>query len=207
MDQRHSNDDSSNDTRASGERTTGIGGMKLGGPSRIVGRARGNPGLRAAAMGLGLFSIGLGLAELLAPRAMARATGMPRRTTLMQAYGLREIVSGIGLLSSRDPRAWLWARVAGDALDVTTLAAHAGGGTLGTRAKLAMGVVAPVVLLDLAYARMADSRSRGREAAAFDYSDRVGFSRPAEAMRGAAKDFQVPDDMRQPQALRAYDHA
>lgn len=203
MDPKHSS--SSNDTQADGRRTTGIGGMKIGGASRIVGRARGNPGLRAAAMGLGLFSIGLGLAELLAPRAVSRATGMPGRTTLLRAYGLREIVSGIGLLSSRDPRPWLWARVAGDALDVSTLLAHATGRQpLPGRAKVAMGLVLPVALLDLAYARVADSRARGREAAQFDYSDRVGLSGSPDALRGAARDFKVPDDMRAPQALRPY---
>jgi hypothetical protein len=37
----------------------------------------------------------------------------------------------------------------------------------------------------------------------FDYSDRVGMAKPAEAMRGAASDFMVPRDMRQPEPLRS----
>ncbi|MDQ6680345.1 MAG: hypothetical protein M3Y67_05195, partial [Pseudomonadota bacterium] len=78
--------------------------------------------------GLGIFSIGLGLAELLATRLVARATGMRGSETLLRAYGLREIATGIGLLASRDPRPWLWGRVAGDALDVSTLAVQAGRG-------------------------------------------------------------------------------
>ena len=82
--------------------------------------------LRSAAQGLGIFSLALGVAELLAPRTLARMTGMHGRETLIRAYGLREIVNGIGLLSSADPRPWLWGRVAGDALDLSTLALRTG---------------------------------------------------------------------------------
>jgi hypothetical protein len=56
---------------------------------------------------------------------MARATGMAGRETLVQAYGLREIVNGIGLLVSENPRTWLWGRLAGDTLDLSTLATNA----------------------------------------------------------------------------------
>ncbi len=72
---------------------------------------------------LGLFSIGLGLAELTAPRSMARLTGVRFAPALLQAYGLRELASGIGILTSRRPTGWLWGRVAGDVMDLATLAA------------------------------------------------------------------------------------
>ena len=52
------------------------------------------------ARGLGWFSIGLGLAEVLAPRALTRGLGMEGNEQLVQAYGLREIPTGIGILSS-----------------------------------------------------------------------------------------------------------
>lgn len=72
------------------------------------------------AHGLGWFSIGLGLAELLAPRALSHVTGV-RHSELLRAYGLREIVSGIGILSSDRPAGWMWSRVGGDAVDLATL--------------------------------------------------------------------------------------
>ena len=59
--------------------------------------------LRSAAKGLGAFSIALGVTELLAPRMVARMTGVHGHDTLIRAYGLREIVNGIGLLTSNDP--------------------------------------------------------------------------------------------------------
>jgi hypothetical protein len=40
---------------------------------------------------------------------------------LLQAYGLREIATGIGILSSEQAAPWIWGRLAGDALDIATL--------------------------------------------------------------------------------------
>ena len=57
---------------------------------------------RAAGMvarGLGWFSIGLGVAELLVPRMIARATGLRGHETLIRCYGVREIATGIGILT------------------------------------------------------------------------------------------------------------
>jgi hypothetical protein len=76
---------------------------------------------QAVARALGWFSIGLGLAELLAPRMVARVAGLRGREGLLQLYGAREIASGIGILLASNPRPWLAARVAGDALDIATL--------------------------------------------------------------------------------------
>lgn len=73
------------------------------------------------ARGLGWFSIGLGLAELIAPRAIARLTGTRNHSGLLRSYGLREIAAGAGILTSSEPGPWLWARVAGDALDLASL--------------------------------------------------------------------------------------
>ncbi len=69
---------------------------------------------------LGYFSIGLGLAESLAPHVMAQLTGVGRKG-LLRAFGLREIASGIGILSKASPAGWLWTRVAGDVLDILAL--------------------------------------------------------------------------------------
>ncbi len=77
------------------------------------------PGI-SLARGLGWFSIGLGLAELLAPRVLGRITGV-RHPALLQAYGVREIASGVGILTSGRPTVWLWSRVLGDAMDLATL--------------------------------------------------------------------------------------
>ena len=71
---------------------------------------------------LGLFSIGLGLTQLLRPGSFTRGFGTNNRTNWVRgAYGARELASGIGLLASRDPAPYLASRAAGDFLDLATL--------------------------------------------------------------------------------------
>jgi hypothetical protein len=71
---------------------------------------------------LGWLSIGLGTAQILAPRKFTRALGANNRTTLVRtAYGMREIAAGVGILTQADPTPWLWSRVAGDVFDLATL--------------------------------------------------------------------------------------
>ncbi len=75
--------------------------------------------------GLGWFSLGLGLAALVAPRLMARSIGLsPRESggrTVLRAFGLREIASGVGILSRSRPTGWVWGRVLGDTMDLALL--------------------------------------------------------------------------------------
>ena len=74
------------------------------------------------ARGLGWFSVGLGLgraAGAAKPRPLPRHGG---HTGLIRAYGVRELAAGVGILAQMDPTPWIWGRVAGDALDMGTLA-------------------------------------------------------------------------------------
>jgi uncharacterized membrane protein len=90
---------------------------------------RAQPGLPSSsakrlARGLGWFSVGLGLAELLAPRAIASVSGVSNaHTGLIRLYGLRELASGIAIFSQEKPTEAVWSRVAGDALDLASLGA------------------------------------------------------------------------------------
>src|SRR3954470_22414331 len=76
------------------------------------------------ARGLGWFSIGLGLAEIGAPRSLARLIGISdddETRNTMFALGLREIASGIGILASPQSPGWVWSRVGGDLMDLALL--------------------------------------------------------------------------------------
>jgi uncharacterized membrane protein len=141
-----------------------------------IGRVESFALQRRIAAGLGCFSIGLGLFELIAPHALARLIGLgaermrwrsrleqlsasagrwARRAEanrwaraagvdrpvrqlrarlpgdfgatsataalLIRGLGVREIVSGIGILTRPRPASWLWSRVAGDALNLSLL--------------------------------------------------------------------------------------
>jgi len=113
----------------------------------------GNASHEQIANGLGWFSIGLGLAELLAPRMMSRVIGAREdHPTLMRIFGLREIAAGAVIFSGMRA-AGCWSRVAGDALDLVCL-----GKTLATegsdkgKALFATANVAAVTALDVSTA-------------------------------------------------------
>ena len=99
---------------------------------------------------LGWFSIGLGLAEVLAPRALARCIGVKARPALLGFLGVREITSGVGILAERRPSAWLWSRVGGDMMDLALLGlALAMNRRRRGRVAAATAAVAGVTALDL----------------------------------------------------------
>jgi hypothetical protein len=161
------------------------------------------------AQGLGWFSIGLGLAECLMPRTMARAVGLEGKENVLRAFGVREIASGLGILLARDPEPWVWSRVAGDAVDLGALSAGLRGDNPHRMASaVAMLAVAQVAAVDVACAKAltAYRRQEADELRYLDYRDRRGFDRPANEMRGAAlTDFSTPDEYRIPKALQPWE--
>jgi len=164
--------------------------------------ARGAAGRMAG--GLGWFSIGLGLFEIAAARPLSRALGLRGGENLLRAYGVREIVTGIGILTATDRRPWIAARAAGDALDVATLLAGA------PRASVfgfvtAIASVASVAVFDLVCAeslRTEEGDREARRAATRAYANRSAFPGGLSATRGAARDFEPPADFRIPDPLR-----
>jgi hypothetical protein len=160
-----------------------------------------------AARGLGWFSIALGLAEIFFARRLARSLGMRGDAGLLRLYGVREVANGLGILGAKDPTPWVWGRVGGDALDIATLAnrVHARNPKRRQLA-IAFGAVAGATAADLVTAKML-GESRYQKVAMRDYSDRSGFPRPPDAMRGAAlADFEAPRDMRRPPGMRPLLH-
>lgn len=150
------------------ERASGIGGRALQRPiqGRALQRANGETGTRKRAIDLGWFSIGLGLTQLLSPGLLGRAIGVgdePRTRLTMRLLGLREISAGIGLLSRKNDPVFLWARVAGDVMDLALL-----GKALATpandreRVASATAAVIGATVLD-AYTAVQATRTNGEE--------------------------------------------
>ena len=110
-----------------------------------------------------------------------RAFYTPNRTGVMRtAYGLREVVAGVGILTTADPAPWLWARVAGDALDLgTLLSAHDEDKPEHVRRNvdLALASVVAVTALDV-YTALAFTGPSGRP---FGHARSDGHDRPGEA--------------------------
>jgi hypothetical protein len=129
----------------------------------------------AFACGLGFFSIAIGVAELVAPRWIARVSGSRVSANMIRAFGMREIATGVGLLMAAKRGPWLWGRVAGDALDIAAV-----------RNPAAIAALAGITALDVAAASCV-TREENRPPQIFDYSRRSGFSRSVDQVRGIAR--------------------
>ncbi|MCW2887903.1 MAG: hypothetical protein QOE54_2139 [Streptosporangiaceae bacterium] len=127
-----------------------------------------DPNAKRLARALGWGSLGLGLAQLAAPRAVSRLSGVDdsvHARAMVPLVGMRELMHAAGLLRGRRPTSWVWTRVAGDAMDLTTLA-QALRNRDGQRRMRVAAVTAAVVgitALDLytAYRMMKAERGRG----------------------------------------------
>jgi uncharacterized membrane protein len=121
-------DIASEDSRASARRRTNISHLN-GASNETTALTRVEPTPRrgrSASVELGWLSIGLGLAEIVAPGPLARLIGVPDRPVtrwILRALGARELGAGIGLLSQPHKAGWLWGRVVGDVVDLSLLGA------------------------------------------------------------------------------------
>lgn len=103
------------------------------------------------ARGLGWFSIGIGLVELLATDRLAQTLGMEHRTKVLRLYGMREIGAGVGLLvGSPSLLFWMLTRIGGDVLDIAALkTALAPKNRKRRNAAVALGITVAITALDV----------------------------------------------------------
>jgi uncharacterized membrane protein len=150
------------------------------------------------ARGLGWFSIGLGLAELLAPRAIAKICGVRRENAgTIQLFGIREIASGVAIFAQGDqPAKALWSRVAGDALDLASLGiAFASPDSQKAKVGFATVNVLAVTALDVLCAQQYSRKST--DSPNTQTCKSLVIDRPAEELYQAWRNFeQLPRFMR-----------
>jgi uncharacterized membrane protein len=119
------------------------------------------------AVGLGWFSVALGVAELAAPQSVARFIGVAptdRTLTTLRSFGARELGNGIALLAQPDRAAWVWSRVAGDAVVLAALGNAMGSSeTHRGRAAFAAMAVLGVTALDVLCAQQLTADGRAGE--------------------------------------------
>ncbi len=151
--------------------------MQIHGAARRISE---QPNGAALSRGLGWFSVGLGIAELAAPRALARAIGIDHRGrtgAAIRVMGARELANGLGILARPQRALPLWARVAGDAIDLAFLAwAFSSKRTHTQRLVGAIASVTGVAVLDVLASRRA---ARSHKAAARPIRRTITIYRPA----------------------------
>ncbi|WP_111415441.1 hypothetical protein [Billgrantia lactosivorans] len=139
------------------------------------------------AKALGWLGIGLGLCQLLAPRSVTRTLGVEGAEAIVRSCGARGVATGVGALTVH-PAPALWARSAGDVLDLAALLAlladrdHPKRGNV-KLALLAVGASGAASL----YCAQAQARRHAYQAGRTpDYRGRSGFPRGVEHARGVA---------------------
>ena len=136
---------------------------------------------------LGWFSIGLGVAEVFAPEAVARLIGINERRHrgLLRAYGVRELAAGMGILGRPKPTYWMWNRVIGDTIDLASLGrAMRSADSDEKKLRMAMIAVAGVTMLDIASSvRLTSERSpaAGHDAGSFAIEESINGQRALTA--------------------------
>lgn len=120
--------------------------------------------MRKTAAALGLVSIGLGIGEILAPRAVSRLIGTTRHPRLMRLMGVRKLAAGVGLLTLERPAGWLWAHAGGDLLDLAgVLKSGDPGRRRARRVGAALAAVGGVTALEAVLAQRWKAASRASE--------------------------------------------
>ncbi|HVF91960.1 MAG TPA: SRPBCC family protein, partial [Blastocatellia bacterium] len=158
------------------------------------------------ATGLGWFSIGLGLAEVLAPRGLARLIGLRKdHPILLRVMGVREILSGVGILTERRPAGWVWSRVAGDAMDLSLLGvALASSDNDRGRVALVTASVLGVTALDMYDAQKLSAKPGMHGGLA--YAQAITIRRPAEELYRYWRDFgKLPQFMEHLESVQVLD--
>jgi hypothetical protein len=160
--------------------------------------------------GLGWFSIGLGLTELLAPRKLAQAIGVSENhDALIRMLGAREITSGLALLARPKPTTWMWSRVAGDIMDLSLLGAavsnvesrplRVSGSRDSDRRRLtvAIAAVAGITLIDLLVSVRLTQKPRPDPSWRYTpEGGRAGIARPSFTQRPPALEYPNPAELR-----------
>lgn len=118
---------------------------------------------------LGWIGVGLGIAEVAAPGAVARAIGLaadPWERLVLRAVGVRCLAVGFGSLRRSAPTAWRVARLASGLVDLGLLGlAFRGGGRrarkrLRRRLPLALGAMAGLAVVDIVSGVRSSVRAR-----------------------------------------------
>jgi uncharacterized membrane protein len=133
--------------------------------------------------------------------------GVGDRPLLMRMLGLREIASGVGILSRRIPTHFMRSRVAGDVMDLALLALAARRARPLRKMRLtgAAAAVAGVTVLDVIVSSQLSRREGAARGAARVYKS-IAINRPPDELYDFLRDFEnLPRVMTHLEAVRRID--
>lgn len=106
-------------------------------------------------LGLGFFSVALGLVEVAAPGRLSRWLGVGNTGArrVIALFGARELLAGAMILRGPAVSTNVWNRVAGDGMDLAALGMALGRSNRKAAVAGALGLVAGALALDFVTAR------------------------------------------------------
>ena len=188
-----------------GTRSRGVAERTRGAPRTYRQRHHGDGGehgrsREGLANALGWFSIGLGVAQLVRPGGVARVIGVrddDRNREILRTIGLRELTSGIGILSRQRPTGWVMSRVAGDAVDLALLGRALPRSHDRRRTTMATAAVLGVTALDAYTATQLKRTATGEEDRGVWVARAITVNRPVEEVYNFWHNFEnLPRFMR-----------
>ena len=163
---------------------------------------------RALIDGLAYFSIGLGVAALVAPRFVSRLTGVgDQHRKWVRTVGARELANGWAILSQEKPVESVWSRVGGDLMDLGMLgAAYFSPGAKRGRICATSAAVAGIAALDLLAAQGSMRRSKSTSSAgAPRVSESIMIARSADELYWFWRNFEnLPSFMKHLESVTSY---
>lgn len=155
---------------------------------------------------LGMFSLGLGLMQVLMPRRIQQLVGVRGdHTRLIRLAGVREIMHALLIYMQARPNQGVWTRVAGDAMDLALLRAALNSPRNDqNRVTMATAAVAGITALDVLtatlisrkrleekrYSVMTREDLNGRADGAFHVTKSITINRPAEVLYRFWRNFE-----------------
>jgi hypothetical protein len=108
---------------------------------------------------LGLFSLALGAAELFGSKKIAQTLDAEGHEGLIQGFGAREVVAGLGILQQPAHAVTIWNRVAGDVMDIVAVSAAAKNSPANKAVWGALAFVVGALVLDAVVAKGLDRQT------------------------------------------------
>lgn len=110
-------------------------------------------------LGLGVFSLALGAAELFASNRIAKELDAQGHEGLIKGFGAREVAAGVGILNAPAHSVGIWNRVIGDVMDLAALGLAARNAPRNKAVWGSLAFVAGALALDAFVARGLDAQT------------------------------------------------
>src|SRR5690349_13122050 len=126
----------------------------------ITNGRKNSSAMRKIAAGLGWFSVGMGVAEIVAPGAVSKLIGVKRKSSDTRWRGVRKLAAGIGLMQAPQSGMGLLTRAGANVLELSRMRSRSRRrGSNSGRAAIGLAALAGVAAICVKQARAAGTHA------------------------------------------------